>query len=147
MKHHAPTFAERFHAAAPLQTHIDDPNWWLTVESHVYADSGRNWGKYMSRMSALAMAIATSPKALTSMPAVEVRHAYTDEGFLNGLTKRLQDLQAIIDSDVGGFDMSAYREHQRTCKRCGELLLVSFKQTRSADEGMTMVVLPCPKCG
>jgi len=139
-----PTFAERDRAVKAFQG-LAPPAQWLQIESDAYVDSNRNWGRYMSRMAELTLMLKADPE-LAELDPAELRTRQAGSRALAELGEKLQELEEILASDAGGFDMSEFKAKQRTCKQCGGLLLVTFKQTRSADEGMTMVTLPCETC-
>ena len=60
----------------------------------------------------------------------------------------IAELHEILEDDTIEFNMDQYKNRLKRCKRCGDELMITMKQTRSGDEGMTMIVLPCknPKC-
>ena len=60
----------------------------------------------------------------------------------------IAELHKILEDDTIDFDMDQYKKQLKRYKRCGDELMITMKQTRSGDEGMTMIVLPCknPKC-
>jgi len=106
---------------------------WADIERGIFEKYSGSFGQYVS-------AIATHTLSLKLDRSL---NEPSNENYTFAMTE-LDNLLSI-DSD-STFDMSGYYKTAPMCKSCGNLLLVTFKQKRSADEGMTMVTLPCASC-
>lgn len=143
------TFAMRHRMATDLRK--ARPADWDEIERLLYIQASRKSNLYAQEIIRVAHALRTysntqsmSPETLATATHAELRNGKLNEQ--DQVRQSLERLDHMLADDAFAFDMSQYKSVAELCKQCGAPRQITFKQTRSADEGMTMIVLPCAKC-
>ena len=141
-----PTFKERFDAVQITELDAATEHW-QNVEAAVYAFSRRNVWRYRSHMLAVTASAALRDADVATDAAAETFVASVCAAPIHDeCDAEHEQLTRILEDESASFNMEAFKSQSHCCKKCGAVLMVTFKQTRSADEGMTMITLPCAKC-
>lgn len=127
------------------------PSDWVDIERLLFIKAAGKASVYTQSIIRITWAISCikgvdswSPTKLTNATHQELRCG--TESAQDKVKRSLGALDRILASNPVNFDMSSYKSVAEKCKKCGAPLKITFKQTRSADEGMTMIQLPCAEC-
>jgi DNA-directed RNA polymerase subunit M/transcription elongation factor TFIIS len=124
----------------------------LIFTKHLAANQCLNTSKYYQDVLALSYNLERFPSIdldIHSLVTCNHKDLRGGENTRCELMKQnIAQIKKSLENSEIDFDTSKFQNAKRKCKKCGNTLMITFEQRRSADEGMTEVILPCenPQC-